>query len=327
MKNKIVLVTGGAGYIGSCVTRHFLNKGLKVIVVDNLLFDPTSIMSFMGYKNYKFYKGDINDTNFIKNIFNENKIDYVIHLAAIVGENACKKDKNLTKKVNIDGTKSIFNISNEYKVKKFIFFSTCSSYGIQDTGILAHENSPLNPISLYAESKIGMEEYITSNSNSDTKYTILRPSTVHGPSPRMRFDLIVNHIVKDSVIFKKVDIYGGSLWRPLMWVGDAARAVYKVLSDASKISENNVYNMGNNGFNLRKIEIAEILKNKFLHDLKINEHGKDADLRSYKVDFSKIEKDLSFKHEKTIDAAMEELIFIYKSKIFLNYNSKKFRND
>ena len=93
---------------------------------------------------------------------------------------------------------------------------------------MADENTALNPVSLYAETKIGMEKYIIENSNNDISYIIMRPSTVHGPSPRMRFDLIVNHFVKDAVINKKLEIFGGNLWRPLMWVGEAGRAVEKV---------------------------------------------------------------------------------------------------
>ena len=136
-------------------------------------------------------------------------INHVVHLAAIVGEPACKAFPEDAKTINNDGTKIVFEEACKNKVERFVFFSTCSSYGVQDTSIMASEDTQLNPVSLYAETKIGMENYISQNIPSFMSYTMLRPSTVHGPSPRMRFDLIVNHLTKDAVLNNKLE----DIWR------------------------------------------------------------------------------------------------------------------
>ncbi len=322
--NKKVLVTGGAGYIGSAVVRHLLVKGYNVHTMDNCSMGSDGIFSFIGYPNYTFHKGDIRNLNEVKKAVED--VDYVVHLAAIVGEPACRKFKDDAKTINIDGTKNVFNLSQEKNVKRFIFFSTCSSYGVQDINIMANENTALNPVSLYAETKIEMENFIKENISNDMFYTILRPSTVHGPSPRMRFDLIVNHFVKDAVLNGELEIFGGSLWRPLMWVGDAGRAIERVLTAEKELVCNEIFNMGNTENNFQKKEIANILKNKFLHNLKIISHKEDSDLRSYKVDFSKIENNLDFKLEKSIEQSIQELIYVCSHNLIEDYNHMKFRN-
>ena len=323
MKKK-VLVTGGGGYIGSTLVRHLLISGYDVTVLDNLSMGGDGIICFLGYPTYTFIKGDIRDS-FIVNKAIKDK-DFVVHLAAIVGEPACRNFSDDAKTTNIDGTKLVFDSAKKSGIQRFIFFSTCSSYGVQDTNIMADENTALNPVSLYAETKIGMEKYIIENSNNDISYIIMRPSTVHGPSPRMRFDLIVNHFVKDAVINKKLEIFGGNLWRPLMWVGEAGRAVEKVLSYDSGVVSNQIFNLGNTVNNVRKSEIADIIKTKFLPDLKIIRGNEDQDLRSYRVDFSKIENLLDFKLEKTLEEAIHELINLVKNKLVDDFDNLKFRN-
>lgn len=320
-----ILVTGGAGYIGSTVVRHLLCRGYDVHVLDNLIQGADGVNCFYGYSNYNFIKGDIRDQKLVNEIVG--KVDYVAHLAAIVGEYACKKNPDETKSINVQGTKNIVQASLKNKIKRFIFFSTCSSYGVQDINIMANEETPLNPVSLYAETKISMEEYLRKNFDSEIPYTIIRPSTVHGLSPRMRFDLIVNHFVKDAVLNSKLDIFGGSLWRPLMWVGEVGRAIDKILSADLKLINKQIFNLGNTKDNRKKSEIAEIIKTKFIPNLEIKYSGKDEDLRSYKVDFSKIEKTLDFKLEKTLEKAIEELIFSIKNKFFVDLDNLKFKNN
>ena len=259
MKKKI-LVTGGAGYVGSATVRHLLSLDYEVFVIDNLLQGSDGVNCFIGYPTYKFIKGDISDQKLLEEIIK--KVDFVVHLAAIVGEGACKKEPDLTRKTNIDATKTLINLCSKNKIQRLIFFSTCSSYGIQDTNIMANEETQLNPVSLYAESKISMEDYLKKNYDPELSYTILRPSTVHGPSPRMRFDLIVNHLCKDAILYNKLEIFGGNLWRPLMWVGEVGRIVDIILKSEISLVKNEIFNLGNTHANMKKKEIAEIIKNK-----------------------------------------------------------------
>ncbi len=323
MKKKI-LVTGGAGYVGSATVRHLLSLDYEVFVIDNLLQGSDGVNCFIGYPTYKFIKGDISDQKLLEEIIK--KVDFVVHLAAIVGEGACKKEPDLTRKTNIDATKTLINLCSKNKIQRLIFFSTCSSYGIQDTNIMANEETQLNPVSLYAESKISMEDYLKKNYDPELSYTILRPSTVHGPSPRMRFDLIVNHLCKDAILYNKLEIFGGNLWRPLMWVGEVGRIVDIILKSEISLVKNEIFNLGNTHANMKKKEIAEIIKNKFLPNINLKYSGEDKDLRSYKVDFSKIENKLNFKLEKNIEKAVDELLFTLKNKIFSDPENKKYRN-
>ena len=325
MEKKLkVLVTGGAGYVGSASVRHLLAKNYEVYVIDNLLQGSEGVKCFIGYSGYHFIKGDINDEKLLSQIIK--KVDFVVHLAAIVGEGACKKDPDLTKKTNIEASKKIINLSSEYRIKRLIFFSTCSSYGVQDTNIMATENSPLNPVSLYAESKISMEDYLAKNYDTNLAYTILRPSTVHGIAPRMRFDLIVNHFCKDAIKNNELDIFGGEMWRPLMWVGEVGRVVDIILQSKEEFIKNQIFNLGNTNANRKKKEIAEIIKKDFLPGIKLNYSGKDKYLRSYRVDFSKIEKKLNFKLEKSLEDAIEELIFSLKNKLYLDPDNSIYKN-
>ena len=144
-----VLVTGGGGYIGSSMVRHLLICGYKVTDLDNLSMGSDGIMCFLGYPSYTFLKGDIREVARVKEALNN--VDHVIHLAAIVGEPACSKFPNDAKSINIDGTKILFDESIKSGVERFIFFSTCSSYGVQDTSEIANEETKLNPVSLYAK--------------------------------------------------------------------------------------------------------------------------------------------------------------------------------
>ena len=171
-----------------------------------------------------------------------------------------------------------------------------------------------------------MESYLKKNYDSNLSYTILRPSTVHGPSPRMRFDLIVNHLCKDAIINNKLDIFGGDLWRPLMWVGEVGRIVDIILRSETSLIKNQIFNLGNTNANKKKKEIAEIIKEKFLPEIPIQYSGQDQDLRSYKVDFSKIEKTLNFKLEKNLENAIGELLFSLKNNLFKDPENKKYRN-
>jgi len=324
LDRKKVLVTGGAGYIGSTLVRHLLVRGYDVVVLDNLLHGGHGVLCFLGYPGYQFIKGDIRDVSSVTKAVKG--VDYVVHLAAIVGDPACKKYPEEAKIINLDGTKIVFNVAKNNGVKRFVFFSTCSSYGVQQSDDLADENAPLNPVSLYAETKIEMEKYIIDNVDNNMCYTIMRPSTVYGASPRMRFDLIVNHFVKDSVLNKKLIIFGRSLWRPLMWVGDAARAVEIVLRVEKSLVENQIFNMGNTKGNHKKSEIGEIIKNKYIPDLTLEFKGTDQDLRSYRVDFSKIESKLGFKLIKTLEASICELIQLVSENILNDISNTKYGN-
>ena len=215
MKN--ILVTGGAGYVGSGLLRELLLKGYNVTCIDNLLFGGESLLDIWHNKNFTFYKCDINDSQKLDEVFLKNDFDAVIHLAAIVGDPACKLNSNLAIKTNYESSKNLLERSINAKVSKFLFASTCSNYGkMDDPEAYVDENSKLAPVSLYAELKVKFEKYMLSEMKKLDEFspTILRFSTVYGLSPRMRFDLTVNEFTKDLALGKELMVFGEHFWRP-----------------------------------------------------------------------------------------------------------------
>ena len=205
MKN--ILVTGGAGYVGSGVLRDLLIAGHRVTCIDNLMFGGESLLDIWHNKNFTFINCDINNHNDLDMILLKNNFNAVIHLAAIVGDPACKLYSDLAVRTNWDSSKRLLENSKNAGVSKFIFASTCSNYGkMDDPETYVDENSNLAPVSLYAELKVKFEKYMLSEMKKIDEFspTSLRFSTVYGLSPRMRFDLTVNEFTKDLALGKEL---------------------------------------------------------------------------------------------------------------------------
>ena len=221
---KKILVTGGAGYIGSVLVRQLLQKGYFVRVIDSLKWGGESLYDVMCNENFELYVADIRDKDCLITVLDG--IDCVIHLAAIVGDPACKKFANEAKETNWDASRNLFNLCEKLGVSRFIFASTCSNYGkMDDSDGYVNEESTLNPVSLYAELKVKFENYIISEkSNSSVCSIALRFSTVYGFSPRIRFDLTVNEFTRNMVLENFQEIWGEQFWRPYAHVDDLCRA-------------------------------------------------------------------------------------------------------
>ena len=321
---KAVLVTGGAGYIGSWVTRQLLEAGFHVTVYDALLYGGKSLVGVLGHPRLRFIKGDVRDQQHLREAMHG--VTDVVHLAAIVGEAACNKAPEDARAINCTGTQQVVHAAREQGVRRLIFFSTCSSYGVQETTQVAHEETQLNPVSLYAETKIDAERFLRDTvRDGDLCYTIFRPATVHGPSARMRFDLIVNHLTRDACLDRKVAIKGADMWRPLMWVGDAGRAIVATVHAEERVIRNQVFTLGGTDANYRKREIGEILKAR-LPDLDLTCSASDADVRSYRVDFSKIRTRLGFTLSKPLDAAIGDILQLLETGIVEDSHSVEFQN-
>ena len=323
---KKILITGGMGYIGSHVINLFLNKNYNVTVIDKILFGSNSLLSFIGNDNFKFFNLDIRENEEIEKIFKKNNFDAVIHLAALVGEAACKRNKDDTFSINYQSTVNLAKVSEKYNVENFIFMSTASSYGVQDINEIATEETKLNPVSLYAESKINSEKELLDKYSDKMSVTIFRPSTVHGISPRMRFDLIVNHLSLDAFKNNEISVFGPKMWRPLMWVGEPARVFDLVLNSKKNKVKSQIFNLGSDYENFQKIDIANCLKENFFTNLKIDITDKDPDLRSYRVSFKKIENLLNYKTKKTLKDAIGEILLFLKNNTEIDPKSSYFKN-
>ena len=320
-----VLVTGVAGYIGSVLTHKLLNKGFEVIGIDNLLYGGESLLSIYNHPNFKFYKKDIRNIETIVSLLNE--IDAVIHLAAIVGDPACAKQPQLAISTNLDGSINLLKAANNsYSVKNFIFASTCSNYGKMEGNSYVTEESPLKPVSLYAELKVKFEEIMLDGEyHKNFCPTALRFATAYGISPRMRFDLTVNEFTKDAALGRELTIFGEQFWRPYCNVEDIANACILVLESEPDKVYKNVFNVGDTRENYQKKMLAEELK-KLIPDLKIKYVKKDEDPRDYKVSFEKIKNVLGFQITKTVPQGMEEIIRVIKDNIIRDPDNPRYSN-
>ena len=294
MKN--ILVTGGAGYVGSGLLRELLLKGYNVTCIDNLLFGGESLLDIWHNKNFTFYNCNINDSEKLNEIFSKNNFYGVIHLAAIVGDPACKLYSDLATKTNWTSSKWLIEKSKDSGVSKFIFASTCSNYGkMDDPKAYVDENSKLAPVSLYAELKVKFEKYMLDEMKKLDGFspTSLRFSTVYGLSPRMRFDLTVNEFTKDLALDRELVIFGEQFWRPYCHVKDFSNAFITVLRSPAEKVAYNVFNVGDTNENYTKQMLIDEIK-KVLPDSKIKYIEKNDDPRDYRVNSDKIKRELGF---------------------------------
>ncbi len=319
-----ILVTGGAGYIGSVLVRQLLAKGYFVRVIDSLKWGGESLFDVMTHKNFELYKGDLRNINDVKKA-TEN-IDSVVHLAAIVGDPACSKYSNEANETNWTASVNLFKECEKKQIKRFIFASTCSNYGkMSDSNSYVNETSLLNPVSLYAELKVKFENFLLNeNKNSSVVSTALRFSTVYGFSPRIRFDLTVNEFTRNMVVENFQEIWGEQFWRPYAHVDDLCRATILVLESADDKVKSEVFGVGDTTENYQKgMIIREI--NKHING-EIKYVTKNEDPRDYRVDFTKIKNQLGFKISKTVPDGIQEIKKIIESGVISDPYSSKFKN-
>ena len=315
MKIKNIILIGGAGYIGTVLTEYLLVKKYKVTCIDLLLYSNRyAIKNFKKNKNYKFIFGDLRDRKIYKNILI--KADAVVILAGLVGDPITKKNEKLSNSINFVGMKKfILDCRKSENMDRLIFISTCSNYGLSNKkNIIFKENSKLKPLSIYAKQKVAIENFLMSF-KKDKKFSpcILRFATAFGLSPRMRFDLTVNHFTKSVIENKELDIYDPETWRPYCHVKDFARLIHKTIVCKKKQIAFEIFNAGSSKNNFRKIDIINKIK-KILPTKNIIFKKDDVDKRNYKVNFDKIKKVLNFKIKYSLEYGVKEIYNSIKKK-------------
>ena len=291
-----ILVTGGSGYIGSCLVPLLLNEGHEVTVLDKLMFGSDGMISYFHEKKFFFIKGDITNEETVKESV-KNK-DLIIHLAAYVGYPLCKKFPKEANEVNVYGSQIIDKCRGSTPL---LFGSTGSNYGVVTDNICT-EDTPLNPISLYGETKTSAENLFRKSGNS----ICYRFATAFGMSPRMRLDLMVNDFCYKAAIDKNLIVYEASFKRIFIHVRDIAKSFIFAINNYEKMV-NEVYNVGSDNMNYTKKEICEMIKSKIEYYLHFAEFASDEDKRNYEVDYSKI-KNVGYKTSITVDEGVDELI-------------------
>ena len=304
-----ILVTGGAGYVGSGLLRELLNENYKVTCVDSLMFGGESLLDIWHNKNFIFIKCDVNDWAEFNKILIEGNFHAVIHLAAIVGDPACKLHADLATKTNWESTKWLIDKCKDIGISRFLFASTCSNYGkMENPESYVDENSKLAPVSLYAELKVKFEHYMLNEIEKTDEFipTSLRFSTVYGLSPRMRFDLTVNEFTKDLALGKELVIFGEQFWRPYCHVKDFSNAFITVLRSPAKKVSYDVFNVGDTSENYTKQMLIDEIK-KVLPEAKIKYVDKNEDPRNYRVNSDKIKQELGFEITMRVSDGIEEV--------------------
>ena len=292
-----ILVTGGAGYIGSDLVPTLLREGHTVRVLDSLLFGGRGILPCFGFKNFQFIKGDIRNVTTVKECIRD--VDCIIHLAAIVGYPACKKDTRLAKEVNVDGSRVINQARS--KNQSLLFASTGSNYGAI-LGDLCKENTPLNPLTDYGKTKTEAEKIFLDSGNA----VIYRFATAFGVANRLRLDLLINDFVYRAVKERNLIIYEKHFKRTFIHVRDMSRGFLFALQNLNRMRDD-VFNVGSEKLNYSKEEIARMIQKTIPYYLHFAEVGKDEDQRNYEVSYQKI-NDLGYYTTVTIEQGIHELI-------------------
>ena len=308
-----VLITGGAGYLGSNLTRHLLEAGYTVTVLDNLMYDQVTLLHLFGNPKFQFELGDVRDKKLLQELVGLN--DVIIPLAAIVGMPACKANPELTVAVNYQQVADIVEVLRDDQ--KLILPNTNSQYGSSDSIIT--EESPFNPLSLYAKTKCDAENIMLAKGNGVS----LRLATVFGVSPRMRTDLLVNDFVYKSVVDGYLVLFEAHFKRNYIHVQDIARTFQFIIENYDKC-KGHAFNVGLSTANLSKLELAETIK-KYIPSLVIKQDDfkEDFDKRNYIVSNEKLEA-LGWKPIYDLDYGIKQLMSAYK--IVINKNNQNFTN-
>ncbi len=318
-----VCVIGAGGYVGSLLCEELLKEGYAVRGVDRFLFGDASLKEIVNHPDFELMTGDIRNLDVLVDA--AFGVDAVINLAAIVGDPACDLDVNHTIMVNYFTAKAAADAARHYKVGRYLFASTCAVYGASEGKQGLKEESPVAPVSLYAETKYRTEHGILSLADDDFSPCIFRLGTVYGLSPRMRFDLVANLFVLHAYTNKKITVFGGEQWRPYVHARDVARAMICGLkADKQKIHKQ-VFNLGSNEQNHRVIDLANLVASKIEGTEVIHDEGA-KDQRDYFVNFDKIRDDIGFVPANTIESAVEEIKAQFDQGKFQDFKDKKYNN-
>jgi nucleoside-diphosphate-sugar epimerase len=307
-----ILITGGAGYIGSRLVPYLLKKNHKIVVLDNFYYEQTSLLPVCNDENLTIINGDVRDEDTLRTCLND--VDIVIPLACLTGAPACKKNPEYATSTNLDSIESLLKLRKP--VQKIIYPTTNSGYGIGSKDEYCDEKSPLNPVSLYGQLKNKAEKLILDSGNA----VAFRFATVFGVSNRMRTDLLVNDFVFKAIKEKEITLFESHFRRNFLYIGDAVEVFNFAITNFNKMKDN-TYNVGLSTANLTKMELCNVIKRKHPElQIKENEFSKDPDQRDYLVSNEKL-KSVGFEAKTTIEQGIDEL-----KKAYTFINPKNHRN-
>ena len=330
MSDRHVLITGGAGYIGSFLTSELLRANYRVTVLDSLLFGGESLIPFLHHPNFHFIKVDVTDPRAIKDSLKDNwqKPDAIVHLAAIVGFPACQAvGRQVAWRYNVEATEKAFEQAIDLGVERFVFASTYSNYGLSPDGRPVNEESSLNPQSIYAETKIAAEQFLLAQKETSCAPLLFRFATLYGMSPRTRFDLIVNQFVLEAFTKRSLIIYQRGYSRSFVHIQDVVRGVIMGLEAEQSKIRGEVFNLGTDNGNYSKDDIVRLVLKRMPETVvEYKDITFGGDMRDITVSFAKIKSVLGFETKLDVDDGIRDLLFALKSGIIKNPTDEKYRN-
>ena len=331
MKDKAhILITGGAGYIGSMLTAELLRQGYRVSVLDRLLFGGESLLGYLPHPDFHFALADVTEPRTLHNALRRDwpHPQAVVHLAAIVGFPACQAvGKQVAWRYNVDATRLVYEQALSLGSKRLVFASTYSNYGMSEEGKPVSEESALNPQSLYAETKIAAEQYLLGQKEAACAPLIFRLATLYGISPRTRFDLIVNQFVLDAYTKRELIIYQRGYSRSFVHVQDVVRGMLLGLEAPENKVRGQVYNLGLEDGNYTKDEIvALVIKRLPETTVRYKDLTFGGDMRDIRVSFDKIRRELGFSGQLNVDDGVREVVHALRSGLIRNPSDERYRN-
>ncbi len=325
MKER-VLVIGGAGFLGTILVDKLLENRYPVRILDSFIYGKKSVKKFESDKSVEIIEGDIRNIETVNHSMDN--IGSVIHLAAVVGDPAGAKRPEQTIETNYLASQVIASACKMKDINRFIYASTCSVYGISND--ILDEEAPLNPVSLYAKTKISSEESIMQLVDDKFAPTIMRMSTLYGYSHRMRFDLVVNTMTMTAFADKQIKVFGGNQWRPLLHVNDAADSYIKVLEADTNLIRGKIYNVGSEVQNYRIGQVAgmtvESINELTGKEIPVKTETSNVDARDYRVSFKKIQDELGFTVNHTINEAVKDIYGNLESGVIKDPKQKVYYN-
>jgi nucleoside-diphosphate-sugar epimerase len=325
-----ILITGGAGYLGSILCGHLLRLGYSVTVVDDLLYGGESLLAHYSHPGFRFIKANVCDSRAIRNAVDQQSSgpEAIVHLAGIVGFPACQAvGRHVAWKYNVEAAQRVYEQGVGMGVSRFIYASTYSIYGATQGDQPATEESTLNPQSLYAETVVGVEKFLLNQADSSCKPVIFRMAHLYGLSPRPRFDLIVNQFVWEAYRNRELLIYQRGYSRSFMHVYDAVRGLILGLQSDLQIVGQQVFNLGSESGNLSKDQIVQAIL-KRLPETRVN--YKDltfgGDMRDFHVSYEKIRDQLGFEVDRSIEDGIREVLYGLRSGLIDNPQDQRYRN-
>jgi len=321
-----VLITGGAGYIGSLLTGSLLAAGHDVVIIDNLLFGGDSVLAYMPHPRFRFRKADVTTDDLSADL---RDIDVVYHLAALVGFPVCQAvGDEVAFRFNRDATRLVFHAAEKAGANRFIFASTYSNYGIAADSRPVTEESELHPQSLYARTKIASEEFLLEQARRTHIAPIVpRFTTLFGVSPRTRFDLLVNQFVLEALLFRRLVLFQGNYRRSFVHVRDVVRALQLFATSPVEAVRGQIFNVGADDGNYTKAEIIELIRRNIGGvELEERDLSFGSDMRDVAVSCRKIRERLGFEATTSPEEGIREVRDAISSGLIKDPQSPRYRN-